>query len=134
MVLSTILDSIVSGARSAKDFSDRMMTGTGGSGRGLIDLFLLKNDMLHYMLSVSFEKLGLPSDVLVKMSDVLATHKSWRQQLRTATDLSWQKDWPSSATRFLPWSRRSYTVKNMISICERERDRAKRLQMYWSMI
>ena len=57
-VLHTIYDSVLRKTRSPKDFSDRALAGVGGSGRGLVDLFILKFEARHYMLGALFEKIN----------------------------------------------------------------------------
>lgn len=84
-------------------------------------MYIMKHNMLDYLLTKQLDTFGLPSQVKEKMREVLANHKSYRAFLNPiaaggedevdnqkpgAADLSWRGDWSRSAIMYLSFVER----------------------------
>jgi hypothetical protein len=68
-----MMDLVVSGCSTNKDFSVRNLTGGskhGGGNRGLLDVLMAKKKILHYMLGQWLPEKGCPLEALVKFKAV----------------------------------------------------------------
>jgi len=84
-----------------KDLTERQLMGSKG-GRGLIDLFLLKRDLLKYLTTTWLDELKMPSDMKAKAPEVRASHKSYAQHMSPIegaqpVQMTWRRTWSQSS-------------------------------------
>lgn len=100
-MFNAIRDQIDRKLLQPKDLTERHMMGNRG-GRGLIDLFLLKRDLLKYLTTTWLDDLQMPSDVKAKAPEVLASHKSYAQNMSPIEgaqpiQMTWRRTWSQSS-------------------------------------
>ena len=108
-VFQMIIDKLKSWKSSPKDWSQKVLEGAGGTGRGVIDLYLMKDDMRKYLCGPLLEKLDPTVDIRTAFADVFASTASYREKLsplpvkgndgkftHVKPNLQWQTGWPKS--------------------------------------
>ena len=82
-VFATMKDKLQSKMMGPRDFSERVLTGStrDGGGRGLIDLYVLKNDMRVFLLRAEAQRLGINSAALAVMHRLFENFDSYRQKV-----------------------------------------------------
>lgn len=100
-VFNAIRDQIDRKLMQPKDLTERQLMGSKG-GRGLIDLFLLKRDLLKYLTTTWLDELKMPSDMKAKAPEVLASHKSYAQHMSPIegaqpVQMTWRRTWSQSS-------------------------------------
>lgn len=96
-----VRDRIERNLMTPKDFPERTLIGKS-TGKGLIDLYLMKFDMLKHMMTHVLDSIKLPSEVKAMVPRVLGTHKAYSQHLSPvegarSVDMSWRRDWTNSS-------------------------------------
>lgn len=104
-----IVDLVRRGSLAKEDITFRALTGVSGS-KGLVDLLVLKRQMLQHLFGDTVPSMKFPSDVTVAMAEKLSTHYNYMKFVSPypssdggiiAADMSWKIGWSSSADQML---------------------------------
>jgi hypothetical protein len=79
------------------------LSGARRGGRGMLDLVLLKLDLLDSLIVHQADKVGLSADSKAKLRTVFESHASYRSNLGdgVGVDLTWMSTMPQSAKLFI---------------------------------
>jgi hypothetical protein len=104
-----IVDWVRRGSLAKEDITFRALSGVSGS-RGLVDLLVLKRQMLQHFFAETVPGLKFPSEVTAAMASKLSTHENYTKFVSpypsqngsiVTADLSWKVGWSSSADQML---------------------------------
>jgi len=95
--LSAIGDLVRSRLVTPGELSIGGLSGVKRGGRGMLDLVLLKLDLLDKLLIDQTDKVGLSADSKHKLRAVFESHASYRAYLGDGTDMTWMSTPPQSA-------------------------------------
>jgi hypothetical protein len=83
------------------DLSINGLCGKGrGGGCGLLDLLLVKLDLLDELINNQADAFGLASAVKVNIKETLDCHASYREHCGENADMTWVLTMPASAKEF----------------------------------
>ena len=77
------------------------LSGVKRGGRGMLDLVLLKLDLLDELLINQADKVGLSADSKNKLRAVFDSHSSYRANLGDGVDMTWMSTMTPSARLFI---------------------------------
>ena len=107
-VFAQMKDKLESKLMGPKDFPDRVLTGSAdGGGRGLVDLYVLKNEMRVFLIGSEGQRLGITTSSLSEMQRLFANFETYRGKVQPLTgdtsslDRSYQTGWSKSSLRFM---------------------------------
>ncbi|CAK0825748.1 unnamed protein product [Prorocentrum cordatum] len=107
-VFAQMRDMLESKRMGPKDFPDTALAGTAaGGGRGLVDLYVLKNDMRVFLIGSEGQRLGVATSSLTEMQRLFSTFEIYREKVQPFTgetgslDRSYQTGWSKSSLRFM---------------------------------
>ena len=111
----SVVDAIRCGKWQVKDFSERKLLGEGGGGKGLVDMWCLKLDMLLHLTrnNPDLKKWGWENQHWSKLLETVYDFQTYRTKLNpykgkyaepgvaAKPDLTWQAGWPASMIKYL---------------------------------
>jgi hypothetical protein len=99
--LSAIADLVRCKLVTPGELSIGGLSGARRGGRGMLDLVLLKLDLLDALLITHADKVGLSADSKNKLRTVFDSHASYRANLGEGVDMTWMSTMPQSAKLFI---------------------------------
>ena len=127
--LSAITDLVRCKMVTPGELSIGGLSGVKRGGRGMLDLVLLKLDLLDALLVHQADKVGLSADSKCKLRTVFDSHASYREHLGDGMDMTWMSTMSQSARLFItnvearlpnhgPASVRATFVCNALACCD----------------